>query len=72
MTHKLGVMQGRLSPQIGDEIQKFPMNSWVNEFNLAKELEIDFLEWIIDFDTVKHSPHGSEDYYLRKHDSKNM
>jgi len=41
-------MQGRLSTPINDRIQAFPHNSWENEFQQAKELGFDTIEWIVD------------------------
>lgn len=45
---KIGIMQGRLSKQYGNQVQCFPMNSWKNEFEIAKKCEIDVIEWIFD------------------------
>ena len=40
MTHKpqVGIMQGRLSNQIGDSIQSFPGVYWKEEFDQASNL----------------------------------
>tara|TARA_B100000745_G_scaffold296593_1_gene242229 strand:- start:17125 stop:17958 length:834 start_codon:yes stop_codon:yes gene_type:complete len=51
--NKIGIMQGRLSPQIGDKIQEFPWDTWKEEFSTAKELGFDSIEFIVD---------GSKDY----------
>ena len=38
MNNRLGIMLGRLSPPIKNNIQAFPYNSWENEFSQAKKL----------------------------------
>lgn len=54
MTIKIGVMQGRLSNPIHNTIQAFPENTWANEFEIAKEIGLDCIEWI--FDTYEKNP----------------
>jgi hexulose-6-phosphate isomerase len=49
-------MQGRLSPMIGDRIQKFPWGYWQSEFALIKKLGIKNLEWTIDSDQFEFNP----------------
>ena len=34
MNNKIGIMSGRLSSPIDNNIQQFPLNSWKNEFEL--------------------------------------
>lgn len=46
----IGIMQGRLSPPIDDKIQAFPLNTWEQEFYLAKKIGFDFIDWVIDQD----------------------
>ena len=41
-------MQGRLSPQIKNKIQAFPFNSWKKEFEIAKNINFNLLEWTVD------------------------
>ncbi len=48
MTNKIGIMQGRLSKQKGVKVQEFPMNTWYNEFEKAKNIGFDAIEWIFD------------------------
>jgi len=50
MTHKpqVGIMQGRLSNQIGDSIQSFPGVYWKEEFDQASNLGFNTIEWIFD------------------------
>jgi hexulose-6-phosphate isomerase len=44
----IGIMQGRLSPMINNQIQAFPYAYWENEFKIASENNIHSIEWIID------------------------
>ena len=48
MNNKIGIMSGRLSSPIDNNIQQFPLNSWKNEFVKANELGFDSIEWIYD------------------------
>ena len=45
---KIGIMQGRLSEQYGNQIQIFPKNSWQSEFEKAKKCRFKVIEWIFD------------------------
>ena len=45
---KIGMMQGRLSPQYLGRIQSFPVNSWEQELHDCKNLGIELVEWTID------------------------
>jgi len=53
---KIGVMQGRLSPMHNGIIQSFPWGDWQDEFRIANELNVNLLEWTLDFDTVFVNP----------------
>jgi len=44
----VGIMCGRLSKQIGNEIQAFPFQEWQKEFKNAKEGGFSSIEWIFD------------------------
>jgi len=44
---KYGVVQGRLVPQVGDFIQRFPEKDYLNEFDLASQVGCDHIEWIL-------------------------
>jgi L-ribulose-5-phosphate 3-epimerase len=49
MVHaRIGIMQGRLSPPEGSQLQSFPRNSWREEFARARQVGIDYIEWIFD------------------------
>ena len=43
----ISIVQGRLSKQVGSRYQYFPINSWENEFHLAREIGFNSIEWII-------------------------
>jgi len=44
----IGIMSGRLSKQINNEIQAFPFQEWQKEFKNAKEGGFSSIEWIFD------------------------
>ena len=54
--HRIGIMQGRLSPICDGKIQAFPKTNWQNEFALAKKIGFELIEWVIDTDDYKHNP----------------
>lgn len=45
---KIGIIQGRLSPPCGGRIQAFPFETWREEFSLAREAGLAFIEWVLD------------------------
>lgn len=55
-----GIMQGRLTPSKGRGIQFFPFDNWENEFFDAKELGLDEIEWIFDYENFEKNPLWSE------------
>ena len=48
-------MQGRLSRPINNRIQSFPLNSWEDEFYLAKEIGFELIEWVLD-ENIQDNP----------------
>lgn len=56
MFKRIGIMQGRLVPPIGDRIQAFPAEHWRNEFSAAHEAGLDSIEWIYDVDCDEVNP----------------
>ena len=48
LTSRIGFMQGRLSPQVGDRIQAFPRDHWREEFPIAERLGFPLMEWTLD------------------------
>lgn len=53
---KIGFMQGRLSKMVNNQIQAFPFEDWVNEFKLAGELNLNCMEWTLDYPYLKNNP----------------
>lgn len=47
-TGMFSVMQGRLSPPVGDRIQCFPRDTWEDEIILAAQAGVASIEWIYD------------------------
>jgi sugar phosphate isomerase/epimerase len=45
--NKLGIVQGRLLPPIGNHIQEFPRAEWKLEFDLMENLGLTHIEWIV-------------------------
>ena len=54
MKNEIGIMQGRLSSPVDNQIQVFPKISWKKEFMISKKVGFDAIEWI--FDTVEKNP----------------
>ena len=52
---RLGVLQGRLSPPVRNHYQEFP-DGWEKEFELASELGLHGLEWLITLDYNLNNP----------------
>jgi len=56
MNHRIGFMQGRLSPVIDGRIQTFPWPYWQQEFELAHQHGIRLMEWTLDQDRLYENP----------------
>lgn len=54
--HNIGIMQGRLTPMKGRGIQFFPFDCWREEFSIAREIGIDEIEFIFDYDNYQENP----------------
>lgn len=52
--NQVGIMCGRLSGPIKNQIQCFPIGSWKNEFETASKIGFELIEWI--FDEVQNNP----------------
>ncbi len=52
--NKIGIMNGRLSEQLGTKIQEFPYMTWKDEFTKALDYGFESIEWI--FDTYAQNP----------------
>lgn len=51
-----GIMQGRLTEPKGRGIQFFPFENWREEFFLAKDLGLQEIEWIFDYENYENNP----------------
>ena len=54
--YNIGFMQGRLSPIIDGKIQCFPWDYWKNEFEIAKRIKINLMEWTLDQEELYKNP----------------
>tara|TARA_A100001035_G_scaffold256944_1_gene232604 strand:+ start:1176 stop:2015 length:840 start_codon:yes stop_codon:yes gene_type:complete len=52
----LGVMQGRLSPIVNNKIQCFPFKHWTREFKKLRSLNINKMEWTIEYPLFYKNP----------------
>ena len=57
---KIGIMQGRLTPSKGRGIQFFPFEEWKQEFCAGKEIGIQEIEWIFDYERYEENPIWTE------------
>jgi hexulose-6-phosphate isomerase len=57
----IGIMQGRLSPRPYPRLQAFPWNYWETEFVLAKQCQLDTIEWVFEADNYWDNPILSND-----------
>ena len=49
MNNKIGVMQGRLLPKYQGRYQAHPVGYWQDEFIAAREVGLDCIEFILDY-----------------------
>ena len=56
MNNNIGFMQGRLSPIVNNVIQQFPFDSWEDEFPQANKLNINLMEWTLDYPNLRKNP----------------
>jgi len=68
---KTGIMQGRLSPPTNNRIQSFPWNSWKDEFKIAKNNNINLIEWTIDSFKINKNPIFTQPDKIKKISKKN-
>jgi L-ribulose-5-phosphate 3-epimerase UlaE len=54
-------MQGRLLPKIDGRYQAHPIDKWQDEFLIASDLGLSFIEFILDFDHFESNPLMSSD-----------
>jgi L-ribulose-5-phosphate 3-epimerase len=58
---EFGVMQGRLLPKYQGRYQAHPAGYWREEFPVAKELGLAYIEFILDFNDAEANPLLSQD-----------
>jgi L-ribulose-5-phosphate 3-epimerase len=56
---RVGVIQGRLSPRPAHRIQAFPRATWQREFESAKNIGFDCIEWIFEAEGAADNPVSS-------------
>lgn len=56
MIGSFGIMQGRLLPKYQGRYQAHPVGYWQNEFEIAKGLGLNLIEFILDFDQHDVNP----------------
>ena len=56
MKNKLGVMQGRLLPKYRSRYQAHPVGYWQHEFKLAQGIQLDCIEFILDYNDYELNP----------------
>lgn len=52
----IGIMEGRLTPSEGKGIQFFPFENWEKEFYTAREIGLNEIEFIFDYDNYESNP----------------
>ena len=53
---KIGFMQGRLSEIVNNKIQCFPWENWENEFVEASKINLNLMEWTLDYEKIFSNP----------------
>ena len=56
MKNLVGVMQGRLLPKYLGQYQAHPVRYWGKEFSIAKQIGLDCIEFILDYDRAQDNP----------------
>ena len=57
----IGIMQGRLSPPVDGRIQSFPVITWRQEFDLARDAGLACIEWIYEEETEASNPLATDE-----------
>lgn len=60
MFKEIGIMQGRLLPKYKNRYQAHPKNAWKSEFEIARQMGLSYIEFILDFDDYEQNPLMSE------------
>jgi len=56
MKNLIGVMQGRLLPKYKGRYQAHPKNYWQEEFYIARDLKLNCIEFILDYEDAQDNP----------------
>lgn len=56
MFSEIGIMQGRLLPNLNGRYQAHPLGYWQQEFAIAKELGVKYIEFILDYNDFEQNP----------------
>jgi len=56
MRNKIGVMQGRLLPKYQGRYQAHPVGNWQEEFEIARNIGLDCIEFILDYNDAEKNP----------------
>ena len=56
MKNVFGVIQGRLLPKYEGRYQAHPKGYWEDEFEIAKNLGLDCIEFILDYNDADQNP----------------
>ena len=56
MIKHLGIMQGRLLPKFKNRYQAHPLGYWKDEFTIAKEIGLSYIEFILDHNDYEKNP----------------
>jgi L-ribulose-5-phosphate 3-epimerase len=56
MANLFGTIQGRLLPKYKSRYQAHPVGYWEDEFHIAKDLNLDCIEFILDYNDANQNP----------------
>ena len=56
MIKEFGIMQGRLLPKYNNRYQAHPLGYWQEEFNIAKNVGVSYIEFILDHNDYQLNP----------------
>jgi L-ribulose-5-phosphate 3-epimerase UlaE len=56
MIKEFGIMQGRLLPKYNNRYQAHPLGCWQEEFNIAKNIGVSYIEFILDYNDYQLNP----------------
>jgi L-ribulose-5-phosphate 3-epimerase len=59
--NEIGIRQGRLSPASSGPVERFPCESWSEEFRLARDCGLQFVEWLFAAEDYERNPVWSEE-----------